>query len=161
MKKLTIRAYIFITAIIMSSCYSNYKDISYDELLNLKSTHKIKDSNLEKSLHEVLIDSINYSKYDSPILVVISKKMSNNYELCISKTDYNIFKGNRPNTFNKLIGYSKLERIPVLLFGDNNSAIIKNEDADFYDVLGKMPEYGRDNPPMIFEPRMKCYEDKL
>lgn len=150
-----------IIVVTMSSCKSDNRDISYNDLLNMESTYDIKGSNLEKSLHEILKDTINYSKYDLPVLLIITKKMSGKSEICISKTDYIIFKGNRPDSFKKFIGYSKMEGVPVLLFGDDNNAIIKNENTNFQDVLGKMPEYGKGNPPIIFEPRIKCYEEKL
>ncbi|WP_123875882.1 hypothetical protein [Flavobacterium araucananum] len=151
---------ILLIIILAGSCQSYDKDVSYNELLKLQSTHKITNSNLEKSLHEVLNDTINYSKYDFTILILISNKTHAKNEVCISKTDYNIFKGNRPDGFNKLIGYFNYEGIPVLLFGDNNKAIIRLEKIDFYNILGKMPEYGPDNPPIIFEPRMKCHEEQ-
>jgi hypothetical protein len=159
MMKKIFSAFLLIVIIIISGCQSNYKDISYAELLNLRSTHKIKGPNLAISLHEILKDTINYSKYDSPVLLIISKKMSDKNEICISKTDFNIFKSNRPDAFINLIGYLNFEGIPVLLFGDGNKATIKLENIDFYNVLDKIPEYGRGNPPIIFEPRMKCYNE--
>jgi hypothetical protein len=160
MFKKTLQFIVIMLIITANGCKSIDKDISYNELLNLQITHKIKNLNLEKYLHQVLNDTTNYSKYDFPILLIISKKMPNKDELCISKTDYNIFKSSRPETFDKLIGYSSYEGIPVLLFGDNNKAIIRLENIDFYNILGKMPEYGPDNPPIIFEPKMKCYEEQ-
>lgn len=158
-KNLIFKAILLMAIMVISSCQSS-KDISYDELISLRSTHTIKNSKLEESLREVLNDSVNYSKYDFPILLIISKKMSNRSELCISKSDFNIFKSNRPDTFKNLIGYSNFDGIPVLLFGDNDKAFVKLENIDFYDVVGEMPEYGRGNPPIFFEPRMKCYEEK-
>ncbi|MCC9070173.1 hypothetical protein LNQ49_00950 [Flavobacterium sp. F-65] len=38
----------------------------------------------------------------------------------------------------KILRISYIEGIPVLLFGDGNKAIIKLENIDFYNVLGKM-----------------------
>lgn len=160
MIKMMFKIIVLMIILTMSSCQSDSKDISYSDLQNIESTHNIKNSNLEKSLKEILKDTINYSKYDFPVLLIITKKLSSKNEICISKTDFNIFKSNRPDTFIKLIGYYNFEGIPVLLFGDNNKALVKLENIDFYNVLGKMPEYGRGNPPIIFEPRMKCYEEK-
>ncbi|MFH6963713.1 hypothetical protein ACHRVK_15595 [Flavobacterium plurextorum] len=160
MIKLMFRVIPLIVFVMISSCQTENKDVSYKELLNLNSTHEIKKSILTKTLNEVLNDTVNYSKYDYPILLIISEKLSTKYKVCVSKTDYNIFKSSRPDTFSKLIGYSIYKDIPVLLFGDSNKNVITLENIDFYNVLGKMPEYGRGNPPIIFEPRMKCYEEK-
>ncbi|MDL2144379.1 hypothetical protein QQY79_17765 [Flavobacterium tructae] len=161
MIRLMFKVFALIVFVITISCQTQNKDVSYKDLLSLESTHEIKKSLLSKTLNEILNDTVNYSKYDYPVLLIITKKMSNKNEICISKTDYLIFKGNRPDTFKKFIGYSRMKGIPVLLFGDGNDAIIKNENTNFQDVLGKMPEYGKGNPPIIFEPRMKCYDEKL
>jgi hypothetical protein len=84
-------------------------------------------------------------------------KLSN---VCISKTDYEIFKGDRPDNFKDLKGYSSYKKIPVLLFGDIDKNFFKKSDATFYNILGDMPKYDINHPPITYEPRMICFKLK-
>lgn len=150
MKTIGILIFLILT---LNSCKT--KNTSYDELLALEKTHSFTNAELEKSIEQILKDSINYRNFKSPIILVIIKKNMPNYEVCISRTDYNAFKRNRPDDFNTLKGYLNYKEIPILLFGDIDK-FFKRNNADFYNVLGNMPEYTLDNPPAIYEPRMMC-----
>lgn len=142
--------------IILNSCKP--AAVSYKELQKMDSTHMVNNHNLVDSINEILKDSVNFGKFEHQIIILIIEKKEKNYEVCISRTDYNVFKSHRPDAYDILKGYSNYQNIPILLFGDIDSTFFKRKDNEFYNILGELPVYNLENPPILYEPRVLCTE---
>lgn len=140
-----------------SGCKSD--GYSYIQLRNTKPTHTIQSLDLESKIKTVLTDKKNFEELESEVILLFIQKNKENYEICISRTDYDTFKNYRPDLYNDLKGYSSFQNIPVLLFGNIDKTFFKKNDVAFHNILGKLPEYNIENPPIIYEPRMIC--DKI
>ena len=146
-------------AIALNSCQSN-DGLSYDKLIEVNNTHVLKPT-LESTVDKITKDTVSYSDFKYPVILVIVMKQNLKYEVCISKTDYKIFKGARPETFNKLKGFTHFKKLPVLLFGDIDNSFFINEENKLPNILGKPPVYDIDNPPIVYEPKMLCKKYNL
>lgn len=105
-----------------SGCKSD--GYSYLQLRNTKPTHTIQSLDLESKIKTVLTDKKNFEELESSNTPVYSKNKEN-YEICISRTDYDTFKNYRPDLYNDLKGYSSFQNIPVLLFGNIDKTFFK------------------------------------
>jgi len=130
---------------------------NYDDFLKLEATHNIQNKELLNSLKELIVDTNYFANFENEVIVINMEKRSEDYNICISVTNYKIFKNYRPDMFNDLKGYTKYKGIPVLLFGDVDDSFYKALSNDFYDVVGDLPVYTKDNPPTIYDPKIVCF----
>jgi hypothetical protein len=130
---------------------------NYDDFIALESTHKIENEELSNSLKELIIDTNYYGEFEFEVIVINMEKRSKDYNICITVTDYKIFKNYRPDMFEKLKGYTRYANKPVLLFGDVDDSFYKDLNKDFYDVVGNLIVYTKDNPPSIYDPKIICF----
>ncbi len=130
---------------------------TYNEFIKLEPTHKIIDKELLLSLEELILDTNYFGDFETAVVVINIEDRITNYRICITVTDFKIFKNYRPEMFEKLKGYSKYENTTVLLFGDVNSSFYEELNNNFYDVVGNLPVYTKENPPTIYDPKIVCY----
>lgn len=146
---------IFLLSSIFMGCSA--QTYNYDDFLKLESTHKIQSKELLNSLKELITDNNYFGSFESEVIVINMEKRSKDYNICVTVTDYKIFKNYRPDLFKKLKGYTKYEDIPVLLFGNVDDSFYKDLNKDFYDVVGDLPVYTKDNPPTVYDPKIVCF----
>lgn len=130
---------------------------NYEDFLKLEATHTIQNEELSNSLKELIVDTNYFGNFESEVIVINMEKRPKDYNICVTVTDYRIFKNYRPDMFNELKGYTKYKDIPVLLFGDVDDTFYKDLGNDFYDVVGGLPVYTKDNPPTIYDPKIICF----
>lgn len=130
---------------------------SYEDFIKLESTHKIENQELLNSLKELITDANYYGEFESKVIVINMEKRTEDYNICVTVTDYKVFKNYRPDMFEKLKGYTKYKEEPVLLFGDIDDSFYKDLNNNFYDLVGNLPVYTKDNPPIIYEPKIICF----
>jgi len=111
--------------------------------------------NLKKCIDEQLTTN-SFADKDSDIIVLLVKKEGEGFNICVSFTRYDIFKYYRPDVYEKLVGYSSYRNMPILLFGDLKNPFLKETGIGLQDFLGELPNYTKDFPPIIYEPRMNC-----
>ncbi|AUC13876.1 hypothetical protein BTO06_01330 [Tenacibaculum sp. SZ-18] len=147
-----------ILSTIVICCKSQNQNYSYEEFLGLSSTHEINNDKLIDALNELIIDNNLFGEFKSKVLVLNVEKQLSKNKICITITDYKVFKNHRPELFEKLKGYTTYNKIPVLLYGKIDHSFFKKTDHHFYDVTGKLPSYNLDNPPIIYDPKIICFE---
>src|SRR5690606_38600297 len=130
--------------------------ISYERLKSLENTHSISQP-IQNELVKVLSDTLNFGKFEEEVILIIFTRIDSRYEVCISKTNFTIFKGNRPDNFSPLQGYFAINTTPILIFGDIPNEFVIRRAVEVQDILGPMPMYDLNNPPIIYEPRMICH----
>jgi len=143
--------------LLLVSCNHSSGGLNYEELEKLSATHSL-NQNIKSEIGKIEKDSINYVGFKKPIFILIATKFGSEKEVCISKTDFKIFKMARAEQYEKVKGYTSFNKIPVLMFGDLDIISSKLEDNDVEDVLGGLPKYEKDNPPIVYEPRMVCHK---
>lgn len=153
-KKTKIIILSIITVCMFTKCKN--REYSYDQLKNMRSTHKIQSLDLQDKIEKTLKDKENFGEFEDEIIILFIKKKIKTYEICISITEFNTFKNYRPDLYNDLKGYLNFQNVPVLLFGNMDEVFYVKNKVDFHNVLGKLPEYNLDNPPIVYEPKMIC-----
>lgn len=151
------KIYLIILVLSLSFVGCKSQTYTYDDLKELKPTHQIQNRELLTSLKELIVDQKYFGDFDTKIIVLNMDKRSEDYNICVTVTDYETFKDYRPDMFIKLKGYCNYNDIPMLLFGDVDGSFYKNLDNDFYDVVGKLPVYTKDNPPTVYDPQIICF----
>lgn len=134
------------------------KGVQYEKLKEIKDTHKINSDKVIKSILQLIENDSIYGSSESEVLLLYVQKKEKIYNFCLSKTNYIIFKKNRPKLFRDLKGKTSIENRSVLLFGNIDGNYFEEDEEHIIDVLGDMPVYTKDNPPIIYEPKMICFE---
>ena len=162
MKKvlLTINYIVFsLLVLFTSSCKE--KDYTYESFLKLDSSHKLSNQKVKTYIEEYIGRNSDYEYYKTNTGLIVIDKKNDSYNICMTIVDYKIFKENRGENFKEVQGYTKINELPVLLFGDIDDifTIIKGSSAK-KKLLGELPVFSVENPPIIFEPTYECSELK-
>lgn len=105
------------------------------EIQSIKPTHSINNNQIITLLND--FDKLEKFNEGSDTYVLHVKKESAKYVINIAKTEFEIFKSEVVNMqhFKKLKGYFAYKNCIVLLYGDIDSYLFKNENADFKNIM--------------------------
>jgi len=126
------------------------KVYTINQIKNIKPTHSINNNQIIVLLNN--FDKLEKFNEDSDAYVLHVKKDSTKYVLNIAKTEFEIFKSEVVNmqNFKKLKGYFEYKNCIVLLYGDIDSYLFKNENADFKNIM--YTNHTEDKSAIIYEP---------
>lgn len=158
MELLKIKLAIIIILSFASSCSS--KDFQYEDFLKLSSSHSLKDEKIQKWIKNYINRNGDYKYYKTNTGIIFINK-HDYHNICVALVDFNSFKNNRDESYKNLKGYFKIDDLSFLLFGDIEDFFDKVDKVPFENnLLGKLPEFNKENPPIIFEPNYECFEYK-
>ncbi|MDA9317122.1 hypothetical protein N9Q58_04320 [Polaribacter sp.] len=139
--------------LIIVSCQK--KEFTYSEFSNMKATHTL-DSRILSALDEIINkENAFVDEHSGEKIIAINVKVldNKNYDFCFTKTNFNSFVKQTPSTFEKYIGFTKFEGIPVILFANKKNKLFFKRGTNNYDFFNKNDYEGT---PFIYHPLIVC-----
>jgi hypothetical protein len=157
-KKLSIRAskIICLSFLFILSCAKH--EYSKDELSKLRPSHLISNDSIIKMLQKFDSETV-INKRANTFILFSKRNAAHSYTISIAKVNFNTFRRERINMyfFRELKGFCLYKKTPILLYGDVDENIAKQQGS-FPDIL-----FQKDNQAgrIIFEPVFTDYYLKI